>query len=133
MSATSAKLLEKMDEIIKQKPSSIIIHARTNDRTNNINLLNSAKKKKKIKKIRDTLPAIKIGFSSLILRKDRRNINELRTDFNAKLSNFCKQKNINFIDNGNINESHLEMKKLHLNRKGYFALVENLLNYLENY
>ena len=91
------------------------------------------KKKSIVKKIRDTLPAIKIGFSNIILRKDRRNINQLRTDFNAKLSNFCKQKNIDFIDNGNINESHLGMKKLHLNRKGYFALAENLLNYLENY
>ena len=60
-----------------------------------------------------------------------KNINELRTDVNAKLRNFCKQKNIGFIYNGNINESHLGMKKLHLNRKGNSALAKNLLNYLE--
>ena len=35
--------LEEMDEIIKEKPDSIIIHAGINDLTNNINLLNSAK------------------------------------------------------------------------------------------
>ena len=32
-----------MDGIIKEKPDSVIIHAGTNDLTNNINLLNSAK------------------------------------------------------------------------------------------
>ena len=37
------------------------------------------------------------------------------------------------IDNGNTNESHLGMKKLHLNRKGNSAVAKNLLNYLENY
>ena len=42
--ATSEKILEEMDEIIKEKPDSIIIHAGTNDLINNINLLNSAKK-----------------------------------------------------------------------------------------
>ena len=36
-----------------------------------------------------------------------------------------------FIDNGNIKESHLGMKKLHLNRKGNSFLAKNLLNYLE--
>ena len=44
---TSEKILDEMDEIIKEKPDSIIIHARTNDLSNKINLLNSAQKKKK--------------------------------------------------------------------------------------
>ena len=96
-----------------------------------MNLLNSAKTL--VKKIRDTLPATKIAFSSMVLRKDRRNISESRTDFSVKLLNFCKQKNIGFIDNENINESHLRIKKLHLNRKGNSTLAKTLLNYIENY
>ena len=32
--------------------------------------------KKIVKKIRDTLPATKVAFSSIVLRKDRQNINE---------------------------------------------------------
>ena len=35
-----------MDEIIREKPDSIIIQAGTNDLSNNINLLNGAKRKK---------------------------------------------------------------------------------------
>ena len=82
---------------------------------------------------KDTLPATKIAFSSIVLRKDRRNINESRTHFNAKLCNFCKQNKIGFIDNGKIKEIHLGMKKLHMNRKGNSFLASSLLNYVENY
>ena len=84
-----------------------------------------------VKKIKDTLSATKVAFSSNVLRKDGRNINESRVYFYAKLRNFCKQNNIGFIDNGNIKESHLGMKKLHLNRKENSFLIENLLNYVE--
>ena len=94
--AMSEKILEEMDEIIKEKPDSIISHTGVKDLTNNINLLNSAKKI--FKKVRDILQATKIAFSSITLRKNRQNINESRADFNAKLRNFCKQNNIGFID-----------------------------------
>ena len=86
-----------------------------------------------VKKIKHTLPATKIAFSSIFLRKDRRNINKSRTHFNAKLRNFRMQNDIGFIDNGNIKESHLGMKELHLNRTGNSFLAKNLLNYVENY
>ena len=86
-----------------------------------------------VKKIRNTLPATKIAFSSIVLQKERQNINESRTDFNAKLWNFCKQNNIGFIDNGNNKENRLGILKLHLNRKGNSILAKNALNSLENY
>ena len=70
--------------------------------------------KKIVKKIRDTLPATKVAFSSIVLWKDRQNINESRKDFKAKLRNVYKQKNIGFVTNGNINESPLGMKELYL-------------------
>ena len=47
LGAMSEKMLEKMDEIIKKKTKKncyrVIVHAGTNDLTNNINLLNSGK------------------------------------------------------------------------------------------
>ena len=45
--------------------------------------LNSAKEL--VKNIKDTLPATRIAFSTIVLRKDRQNINESRVDFGAKL------------------------------------------------
>ena len=67
------------------------------------------------------------------MQKDRQNINELRTHFNAKVSNFCKENNVSFIDNGNIKERYLGMEKLLLNKKGNSLLVKNLANYVKNY
>ena len=41
---TSEKIPEKLDDIIKGKPDDLILHAGTNDITNNVNLSTSVKK-----------------------------------------------------------------------------------------
>ena len=41
---TSEKILEKLDDIIKVKPGDLIVHAGTNDITNNVNLPTNVKK-----------------------------------------------------------------------------------------
>ena len=35
---TNEKILEKLDDIIKEKPDDVIVHVGTNDITNNVNL-----------------------------------------------------------------------------------------------
>ena len=40
----SEKILEKLNDIIKEKPGDLIVHAGTNDITNNVNLLTNVKK-----------------------------------------------------------------------------------------
>ena len=109
----------------------MIVHAGTNDLTNNINTLRSVKKNicEKTKKIS---PNTKIVFSSIIFRKDRRDIEKQRGDVNTRLKNFCKQKNVSFIDNSNLKEEHLGFKKLHLNRIGNSIFAKNFSSYLEN-
>ena len=49
----------------------------------------------------------------------------------ARLRNFCNQKNIDCIDDTNIKENHLDMKKLHLNNRGTSVFAQNLLRYLQ--
>ena len=78
------------------------------------------------------LPGTKIVFSSIIFRKDRRDIEKQRNDNNTRLKNFCKQKNISFADNSNLKEEHLGLKKSHLNRIGNSILAKNFLSYFEN-
>ena len=41
-------------------------------------------------------------------------------------------KNLSFIDNSNLKEEHLGLKKLHLNRIGNSTFAKNFLSYLEN-
>ena len=70
-------------------------------------------------------------FSNKIYRKDRRNTDKQRIDTNAKVKNFCNQKNIPLIDNGDIKEEHLRVKNLHLNRRGNSLFAKNLLGFIE--
>ena len=66
-------LLEDLDNLIKFQPESVIIHAGTNNLTNGINMLNNAKKI--VKELTTKLPKVKIAFSGLITRKDKKTPN----------------------------------------------------------
>ena len=71
-------------------------------------------------------------ISSLITRKDMKDLNTKVVEVNSRLKNFCSQKNIDFIDDTNIKEEHLGNKKLHLNKRGNTVLANNLLKYLRS-
>ena len=62
--------MEELDNLIKYQPESVIIQAGTNDLTNGINMLNHAKKIDK--ELTTKLPKVKIVFSELITRKDKK-------------------------------------------------------------
>ena len=113
-----------MDDILEDKPQSSIIHVGTNDLTNDANLLNNVKTKKKS-------PNIAISFSYVIIRKDRNNLENLALIQTQGLQTFVSKKNIGLIDNENLKDNHLGIKKLHLNRKGNTLFTKNLLNFIE--
>ena len=73
-------------------------------------------------------PNTKVAFSSIVTRKDKKDISKTVQDTNLRLKNYCSQKNIDFIQNSNIMEQHLGIKKLDLNKKGNSLLVNNFSN-----
>ena len=108
-------LLKDLNNLIKYQPESIRIHAAgTNDLTNGINMLNNAKKivkelTTKLPKVKIALsglklPKVKIAFSGLITRKERKNLHNNVTESNKRLRNYCRQKDIDYMDNSNITE-----------------------------
>ena len=101
---TSEKVLEKIENLVANKPECIIIHARTNDIINGINSLNSVKKI--VKNVKKSSPNTKLVFSSILLRKDK-DIPKKVTDTNSRLKHYCQQKHLDFINNSNILEEHL--------------------------
>ena len=125
---TSETVLENIDETLKSKSDCLIVHVGTNDLTNGINLLNQAKKI--VKQVKKASQNTKIVFSSIITRKDRKNIDKKVSEVNSYLKNYCSQKNIDFIDNSNLKEDHLGQKKLHLNKKGNSILAKKNLKFL---
>ena len=86
--ATSTDIVNKIDDILEDKPQSLIVHVGTNALTNDVNLLNNVKKivNKTKKKSPNTAPS----FSNII-QKDRKNWKNLAL-INSRLKNFCKQK-----------------------------------------
>ena len=127
---TSETVLENIDETLKSKPDCLIVHVGTNDLANGINLLNQAKKI--VKQVKKASQNTKIVFSSIITRKDRKNIDKKVSEVNSYLKNYCSQKNIDFIDNSNLKEEHLGQKKLHLNKKGNSILAKKFLKFLRS-
>ena len=127
---TSDGILDNLDDFLKNKPDGLIVHACTNDITKRENLLNNVKKI--LKQVKKLSPNTTVAFSSIVTRKDKTDINKTVQDTNSRLKNYCSRKNIDFIQNSNIMEEHLGIKKLHLNKKGNSLLADNFLKYLRS-
>ena len=72
------------------KPDCLLMHVGTNDLTNNVNLLNSVKKM--VKKVKNSSPNTKLVFSSVILRKDKKDISKKDGETNQRLKTFVNKK-----------------------------------------
>ena len=125
---TSDKIADELDGLIKDKPDDLVIHIGTNDLTNNVKLLNNVKKI--LKKVSANAFSTNLAFSSMTVRKDKRNIEKSIADTNARLKNSCMQKGIEFINNNNIKEHYLGKKKLHSGQIGNSVFAKNMLKYI---
>ena len=79
--------------------------------------------------VRETRKKTKLCVSSLIGRNDLKDIDEKVKKTNTHLENYCKQKNLGFIDNSNLKKSDLNSRGLHLQERGSSKLAKNVLDY----
>ena len=116
---------------VRKKPNIIIVHAGTNDITNN------TKSFENYKKITDTikskLPNCKYAISNVVMRKNKPDIEKKVTEFNSGLSKICSKNKIDIIENENLDGSCLSFKKLHLNKTGNSYLANNFLDFLHSF
>ena len=92
------------------------------------------KSKKLIKVVReiDDLEKIKICFSTVICRKEK-DLEDEQNEASMKLNKYREGKGFNFIENPNINESGLNISKLHLNKKGTNLLTQSVKSSLNQF
>ena len=114
---------------IEKRPKIIICHAGTNDLTNNVDTLSNYQLI--INRIKKKTPYSKIALSSIIMRKDRQDVEFKVSEMNIKLKELCEENLIDFIDNSNIDESCLGERKLHLGKKGNAYLASNFIKYVK--
>ena len=84
-------IIENLEDLLKSKTEDMLIHVGTNNITNGLNLLNS------VNKISNISPRTTVVFSSIIVRKDKKNVEKPLTDPNTRLKNYCHEKGISFI------------------------------------
>ena len=127
--STTEDICDYINPAIRRKPDVVIIHSGTNDLSHEIQTIN--KMKSVVKQVRNSIPNTKIVISGVIGRKDKKDLEVKVSDLNSRLKNYCKQQNIDFIDNQNIDGTCLGAKKLHLNKKGNSIFAKNILTYLD--
>ena len=126
--ASSVDILDHIKPSLREAPEQIIIHAGTNDISNNTNYLKNVKKI--VKLVKETCKDTKLSFSSVICRTNIKDFTDTINTTNSHLENYCKQENVRFIMNGNIKKLDLNSKGLHLHERGSSKLVKNLLDFI---
>ena len=118
-------MLDCIKPIARRKPDTLIIHTCTNDLTDGVNTMKKVRKLVKVVREIDESQKLKIGFSSVIYRKDK-DLEDERNEVNMKLKKYCEGKGFVFTENADISESGLNNSKLHLNKKGTNILTQNI-------
>ena len=128
--ATTEDLKDHANPTIRKKVDLIIIHAGTNDITKKSDTIPNLQAI--VNNIKRKSANTKIAISSLITRKDSRKNENGVLKLNNELKAFCDDNLLSFINNDNIDESCLGVKKLHLAKqkrkclfcKKYYKLYE---------
>ena len=97
--STTEDMLDYIKPTARRKPDILIFH--TNDLTNGANTMKKVKKLVNVVREIDESEKIKIGFSSVIYRKDK-NLEDEQNEVNVKLKKYCQGKGFACIENENI-------------------------------
>ena len=130
--ATVDDMSDFLTPTIRKHPDKLIIHAGTND-------IRKSDPKTVADKITDLSKQFKkdsgnteIVISSLVVRTDGRELAKKVKQTNIVLKSNCISNNLTFLDNSDINRSHLNYRGLHLNREGSVQLQNIITNILKS-
>ena len=85
--ARGEDILHKVEDLVKNKPDSILVYVGTNDITNNVNLANFVKKI--VKKVKNFPKKTNVVLSSLIVWKNKKDIAKKVDETSKRLRNYC--------------------------------------------
>ena len=130
--ATTLIVKDFIKHIVRRKPDLIIIHAGTNDLTDDN--VNTAETLTEIfESASDVSPETEIVMSSVITRQDKPGMPKKVKRLNKVIDEVCEKFNIKVMSNSNVGGECLSTKKLHLNQKGNSVFARNFLKFIGNY
>ena len=130
--ATTLDVKDFIKPIVRRKPDLIIIHAGTNDLTNE--KINTAENLTEIiESAREVSPETEIVISSVITRQDKPGMPKKVKNLNKTINEVCEKHNIKVMSNSSVGGDCLSLKKLHLSQKGNSAFARNFLKFISDY
>lgn len=127
--ATTADMKHYLQPCLEAKPKMILLHVGTNDLSSSTSPRNVAEKIVDLgNMVASSSPDTRVTISAITPRLDDDSLTKKVTDCNKILKTFCNQNGWGFVQHPNIDESCLNNRKLHLNRKGIAILASNLVN-----
>ena len=131
--ATSTDMEDYLRLIIRKEPNKVILHVGTND----ISHQPASRVAQGIANLGTQIvqdsPATSIVISSILPRRDKPELSKKVIEANKLLKAFCDQNNWEFMNHTTtIDSSSLNMRGLHLNRKGTTTIASNISNCIHN-
>ena len=116
-----------MKPTVERKPDYLILHMGSNNIKKDQPRVLTEKIIDLAIKISSEAPRTKVIISGIIERDDPK-LNAKTKKANKIVRSFCSQRDWLFIDNSNIDHTHLNASGLHLNKKGTIALAKSFIN-----
>ena len=114
------------DPTIRAQPDAITIHIGSNDISKDIDTISNVQNI--VSRIKRTSSHTKIVLSSLLVRKDKKNIEEKVRAINVELKKICAENLVEYLSHKNIDDSCLGKGRLHPNKKDKSYLAKNVIN-----
>ena len=127
---TTKDLVDHIKPIARKRPDLVLIHFGTNDITHSVDT--DEYMQKVIDYLHKESPNTNIAVSLCTRRFDQPGHDKKIAACNNVLKGICARNNLQYIDNSNIDESCLGIRKLHLNRKGTSYLANNLKHFIHD-
>ena len=123
--ASSQDMADFIKPYLRKKPDAIILHCGTNDLTKGVNTIESLEQI--VQAAKTESKGTELVISGLVTRRDKPGMIKKVADLNSRIKDFCRNQQIKFIDNNNLDAACLAAKKLHLNKRGNSYLANNFL------
>ena len=130
--ATVEGMKDFLRRTIRRQPDKLVIHVGTNDIRSSTPQDIADEITEVAQQFKQESRNTKIVISSLITRSDNPEFTSKVKETNIALKLNCEENNWSFIDNSNLNNSHLNHRGLQLTREGSALLQANIGNKLKS-
>ncbi|XP_028419222.1 uncharacterized protein LOC114544950 [Dendronephthya gigantea] len=130
--ATVTDMEDFVKPLTRRTPDKMILQVGTNDLSHCTPKVIADSIVNIVTQVKEDSPGTDVGISAILVRSDNHDLTVKATQVNNILKGYCIRKKIPFLSNSNMNESHLNMKGLHLNGQGRLALQQNFLDFAKS-